>query len=128
VFDDVVTIALQAVAGATYPLVMPKYTPDAVVKDITDGLTSGPSDLSAKNTEHYLTLILQPVSVSAVSGPGRPGSGRERGSREHRRARNARQRLDLGVEAELRRRQAARGAHSAVSGRAGSTLGSPSST
>lgn len=57
VFDDVVTIALQAVAGATYPLVMPKYTPDAVVKDITDGLTSGPSDLSAKNTEHYLSFF-----------------------------------------------------------------------
>jgi hypothetical protein len=37
--DDVVTIELRAIAGATYPLVDKNYTPDAVVKDITDGLT-----------------------------------------------------------------------------------------
>ena len=29
VFDDVVTIELRAIAGATYPLVDPNYTPDA---------------------------------------------------------------------------------------------------
>ena len=40
VFDDVVTIELRAIAGLTYPLVNPSYTPDAAVNAITDGLTS----------------------------------------------------------------------------------------
>ena len=39
-FDDVVTIELRAIAGLTYPLVNPGYTPDAAVNAITDGLTS----------------------------------------------------------------------------------------
>jgi hypothetical protein len=39
VTDDVVTIELRAIAGAVFPLVDPKYTVDAVVKDVTDGLT-----------------------------------------------------------------------------------------
>ncbi len=40
VADDVVTIALRAVAGVVYPLVDPKYTVDTVVPDVTDGLTN----------------------------------------------------------------------------------------
>jgi Domain of unknown function (DUF4331) len=40
VFDDVVTIELRAFAGATYPLVNKKYTPDAAAGAVTDGLTS----------------------------------------------------------------------------------------
>jgi hypothetical protein len=40
VFDDVVTIELRAIAGATYPLVDSKYTPDAAAGEVTDGLTS----------------------------------------------------------------------------------------
>lgn len=36
VFDDVVTIELRAVAGATYPLVHPAYTPDAAAGLIYD--------------------------------------------------------------------------------------------
>jgi hypothetical protein len=39
VFDDVVTIELRAIAGATYPLVNKNYTPDAAAGEITDGLT-----------------------------------------------------------------------------------------
>ncbi|HTU96160.1 MAG TPA: DUF4331 domain-containing protein [Solirubrobacteraceae bacterium] len=39
VFDDVVSIELRAIAGLTYPLVNPSYTPDAAVNAITDGLT-----------------------------------------------------------------------------------------
>jgi hypothetical protein len=39
VFDDVVTIELRAIAGATYPLVHPSYVPDPAAKAITDGLT-----------------------------------------------------------------------------------------
>ncbi len=39
VFDDVVTIELRAIAGATYPLVDKSYVPDAAAGEITDGLT-----------------------------------------------------------------------------------------
>ncbi|HWC37294.1 MAG TPA: DUF4331 domain-containing protein [Acidimicrobiales bacterium] len=54
VFDDVVAIELRALAGATLPLVNKSYTPDAAVAQVTDGLTSGPSDTSALGTENYL--------------------------------------------------------------------------
>jgi len=37
--DDVVTIELRAIAGVTYPLVAPSYTPDAAASAVTDGLT-----------------------------------------------------------------------------------------
>jgi hypothetical protein len=40
VFDDVVTIELRAIAGATYPLVDKQYTPDAAASAVTDGLTA----------------------------------------------------------------------------------------
>ncbi len=43
VFDDVVSIELRAIAGVTYPLIDPTYTPDANAGKLTDGLT--PSDL-----------------------------------------------------------------------------------
>jgi hypothetical protein len=39
VFDDVVSIELRAIAGATVPLVDPAYTPDAAAGLVTDGLT-----------------------------------------------------------------------------------------
>jgi hypothetical protein len=39
VTDDVVTIELRAIAGATVPLVDPSYVVDAVVGSVTDGLT-----------------------------------------------------------------------------------------
>ncbi len=54
VFDDVTTIELRAVAGVTYPLVAPGYTPDAAAGAITQGLTSSNTDVNAKNTVHYL--------------------------------------------------------------------------
>jgi Domain of unknown function (DUF4331) len=41
VFDDVVTIELRAIAGATYPLVAPSYTPDAAASKLTQGLSPG---------------------------------------------------------------------------------------
>jgi len=40
--DDVVTIELRAVAGATYPLVDPTFTPDAAVSAIEDGTFNNP--------------------------------------------------------------------------------------
>jgi hypothetical protein len=39
VFDDVVTIELRAIAGATLPLVDTSFTPDAAASAVTDGLT-----------------------------------------------------------------------------------------
>ena len=58
--DDVTTIELRAIAGATLPLVDPTYVPDPAtgVPIASDGismdLTSGPTDPSAMNTENYL--------------------------------------------------------------------------
>jgi len=40
--DDVVTIELRAVAGATYPLVQPAYTPDGAASLIEDGTFNHP--------------------------------------------------------------------------------------
>jgi hypothetical protein len=39
VIDNVVAIELRAIAGATYPLVAPTYTPDATAGKLTDGST-----------------------------------------------------------------------------------------
>ncbi|MBO0887250.1 MAG: DUF4331 domain-containing protein, partial [Acidimicrobiales bacterium] len=61
VFDDVATIELRAVAGATIPLVDRGFTPDAVVQAVPGagglqfGLITGPNDLAASNTERYLS-------------------------------------------------------------------------
>jgi hypothetical protein len=61
VFDDVATIELRALAGATIPLVDPSFTPDSAVKaapgagGLQFGLISGPNDLTASNTERYLS-------------------------------------------------------------------------
>ncbi len=49
VFDDVFTIEVRALAGATIPLVDHSYTPDAAASKVTDGV--GPSDVSSP----YLT-------------------------------------------------------------------------
>jgi hypothetical protein len=54
VFDDVVTIELRALAGATLPLTDKSFTPDAAASAITDGLTSGPTDTTALGSEAYL--------------------------------------------------------------------------
>ena len=52
--DDVTTIELRAIAGATLPLVDSTYTPDGAAGAISMGLTSGARDTSAMNTERYL--------------------------------------------------------------------------
>jgi hypothetical protein len=55
VFDDVATIELRCIAGASLPLVDPSFTPDAAAGEISMGLTSGPTDLTAMGTENYLS-------------------------------------------------------------------------
>jgi hypothetical protein len=52
--DDVTTIELRAIAGATLPLVDKAYKPDAAAGAISMGLTSSPQDQAAMNTENYL--------------------------------------------------------------------------
>jgi hypothetical protein len=57
VFDDVATIELIAVAGATLGLVDPSYTPDAAATpgtNVSFGLTSSATDTTANGTESYL--------------------------------------------------------------------------
>lgn len=54
VFDDVVTIELQALAGATLALVDKSFTPDAAATKVTDGLTSSSTDTTAMGTAKYL--------------------------------------------------------------------------
>jgi len=54
VFDDVTTIELRALAGATYALVDKTYTPDKAAGAITQGIASSNTDLTAGNTVHYL--------------------------------------------------------------------------
>jgi hypothetical protein len=54
VFDDVTTIELRAVAGATLPLVDKTFTPDGAASQITDGLTADVTDTTAMGTENYL--------------------------------------------------------------------------
>ncbi len=54
VFDDVATIELRAIAGATLPLVDPSFKPDAAAGAISMGLTSGPTDVTALGKEKYL--------------------------------------------------------------------------
>jgi hypothetical protein len=57
VFDDVVTIALRAVAGATLPLVDKTYTADAAAGAVTDGLTANASDVTALGSQSYLPSL-----------------------------------------------------------------------
>jgi hypothetical protein len=54
VYDDVATIELRAVAGATIPLVDSNYTADGAAGAVDFSLTEGGTDLTAKGTEDYL--------------------------------------------------------------------------
>jgi Domain of unknown function (DUF4331) len=79
VFDDVATIELRAIAGATLPLVDPAFTADAATGEVSFGLTSStnPGDTTAKGTENYLSSFpylglpisgydVMPAAVSTV--------------------------------------------------------------
>jgi hypothetical protein len=54
VFDDVATIEIQALAGATLALTDKSFTPDAAASKVSDGLTTSATDTSASGTENYL--------------------------------------------------------------------------
>jgi len=63
VADDVVTIALQAVAGVTIPLVDKSFTPDKAIADVSDGVTG--AGLALLSTFPYLGTPYSGYSVSA---------------------------------------------------------------
>jgi hypothetical protein len=48
VFDDIVAIELRAIAGATYPLVNPSYTPDAAAGILSQWMTEPASSTSSR--------------------------------------------------------------------------------
>ncbi len=47
VFDDVVSIELQAIAGVTFALVDSSFTPDAAAGELTEGLIPAPGRYQA---------------------------------------------------------------------------------
>ena len=51
VFDDVVTVEIRAIAGATYPLIDSGFTPDAAAGAVSDGLA--PSSLGTKFLDSF---------------------------------------------------------------------------
>ena len=54
VSDDITNIELKAVAGATYPLVEPKYKPDAAVGAVEQGISPGAG--RSQETFPYVTI------------------------------------------------------------------------
>jgi hypothetical protein len=71
-FDDVATIELRAVAGATLPLVVPSFVADGAAGAVNFGLTRGGSDLTALGTEHYLSSFpYLGVPYSGFSNPAK---------------------------------------------------------
>ena len=67
VFDDVVAIELRAVAGATYPLVDPSFTPDGAAAIVDDGV--GPDDVGVPflDTFPYLGTPFSGFDVPAAA-------------------------------------------------------------
>ena len=55
VFDDVFTIELRAIAGATIPLVDPTFTPDGAAAAVTDGVTP-PGNVSYMDLFPFLDI------------------------------------------------------------------------
>jgi hypothetical protein len=54
VADDVVAIELRAIAGVTYPLVNPSFTPDAAASKLTDGTTPASNPIPFRPAFPYL--------------------------------------------------------------------------
>jgi Domain of unknown function (DUF4331) len=72
VFDDVATIALRAVAGATLGYVVPSFVVDGAAGLVDFGITTGGGDLSAKGTEDYLPSF--PYLGTPYSGYSNPAA------------------------------------------------------
>ena len=62
VTDDVVTIELRAVAGATIPLVDKSFTPDKAIADVSDGVSG--TGITLLSTFPYLGTPYSGYSVT----------------------------------------------------------------
>jgi hypothetical protein len=72
VFDDVATIELRAVAGATLPLVVPSFVADGAAGLVTFGLTGKVTDQFAIGTKGYLpSFPYLGVPYSGYSNPAK---------------------------------------------------------
>ena len=67
VFDDVVTIELRAVAGLLYPLINPKFVPDAAAGGIYD--VENPEDKTTPNTPPVSFLSSTPTDLASIKFP-----------------------------------------------------------
>jgi hypothetical protein len=75
--DDVVSIELRAVAGATFPLIDSKFTPDAVVSQVTDGVSASDNAAKPLATFPYIATALggyQEIPPSSTDFTGGAGS------------------------------------------------------
>jgi hypothetical protein len=70
--DDVVTIELRAIAGATIPLVDPSYTPDDVVSSVGDGTTN--TNTATPPTGYFPYLGVPGGGYQTVPGSTRASS------------------------------------------------------
>lgn len=68
--DDVVTIELRAIAGATIPLVDKSYTPDATAAKVTDGTSTS---ANAKDTGAFPYLALPGGGYQTMPGTTQAG-------------------------------------------------------
>ena len=81
--DDVVTIELRAIAGATIPLVDPSYTPDDVVGSVGDGTTN--TNRGVTDQFPYLGLpgggyqTVPGTTAATAGGYGLAGAPRQKG-------------------------------------------------
>ncbi len=66
VFDDVVAIELRALAGATYPLVDPGFTPDAAASAVDDGVSPDDIGVPFLDTFPYLGVPSSGYDVPAA--------------------------------------------------------------
>jgi hypothetical protein len=71
--DDVTAIELKAVAGATIPLVDPKYTPDAAAGALNDGTTNDNTPYGAPFLPSF--PYLSNPNNGFTARPGTPGGG-----------------------------------------------------
>ena len=68
--DDVTTIELRAIAGATIPLVDPSFTPDAAASGVTDGT----ENTNAPTTREFPNLGLPGGGYQTQPGTTQPGT------------------------------------------------------
>ncbi len=87
VWDDVVTIELRALAGATYALVAPTYKPDKAASEVTDGLTPRSVSAGYLNQFPYLGTPYSGFYTHerGTGGAVRAGHGGHGAGRRHRR-------------------------------------------